>query len=100
MLVFLGCNSMDINDDLSQPFPFETEHVALRGNTDYHKLLSTIALLEAQRTQAIHDVDKLLKVLEIEIGVSQFCQVFSFQYCYFILTRIIMLEYGWFNFCN
>ncbi|KAK3088122.1 hypothetical protein FSP39_014998 [Pinctada imbricata] len=38
---------------------FESDHLALKGNSDYQALLKSIALLEAQRTQAIKDLDTL-----------------------------------------
>lgn len=41
-------------------FYFESDHVALKGNKDYMALLKTIVILEAQRTQAIKDLDELL----------------------------------------
>lgn len=40
-------------------FYFESDHVALRGNTDYSALLRTLAVLEAQRTQVAKDLDTL-----------------------------------------
>ena len=54
-------------DDLNDPYPMETEHVALRGNPDYHKMLSCIVTLEAQREKAVKDLDRLLKVNDIRI---------------------------------
>lgn len=51
-----------IDDDEQDIFYFESDHVALKGNKDYHLLLRTIALLEAQRTQAISELDKLQEV--------------------------------------
>ena len=41
-------------------FYFESDHLALRGNKDYTSLLKTIVILEAQRSQAIADLDKLM----------------------------------------
>ncbi|XP_014471794.1 PREDICTED: ZZ-type zinc finger-containing protein 3 [Dinoponera quadriceps] len=49
-------------DEEESEFGFETEHVALKGNTDYCAFLKTIVTLEAQRTRAIEDLDKLLSV--------------------------------------
>ena len=43
-------------------FCFESDHVALKGNTEYQELLKTFALLEAQRSQAIQDLDELIRV--------------------------------------
>ncbi|XP_038649682.1 ZZ-type zinc finger-containing protein 3 isoform X1 [Scyliorhinus canicula] len=38
---------------------FESDHVALKHNKDYQRLLQTIAVLEAQRAQAIQDLERL-----------------------------------------
>lgn len=43
-------------------FYFESDHLALKGNKDYTTLLKTIVILEAQRVQAIEDLDKLLSI--------------------------------------
>lgn len=43
-------------------FYFESDHLALKGNKDYTTLLKTIVILEAQRVQAIEDLDKLLAI--------------------------------------
>ena len=59
----------------------ETEHVALRGNPDYQKLISCIVTLEAQREKAVKDLDRLLKVqkfISICFG-NMFNLYFSFQ---------------------
>ncbi|KAH3802129.1 hypothetical protein DPMN_155799 [Dreissena polymorpha] len=49
----------DTPDDEKETYYFESDHVALRGNNDYQVLLKTIALLEAQRIQAVKDLDLL-----------------------------------------
>lgn len=64
------CNSTDEelemfgNDDAEisyeQPFYFESDHAALKGNKDYHQLLRTVFILEAQRARAISDLGTLL----------------------------------------
>ncbi|XP_071639106.1 ZZ-type zinc finger-containing protein 3-like [Temnothorax longispinosus] len=43
-------------------FYFESDHLALKGNKDYSAFLKTIVILEAQRVQAIEDLDKLMSV--------------------------------------
>lgn len=43
-------------------FYFESDHLALKGNKDYSAFLKTIVVLEAQRVQAIEDLDKLMSV--------------------------------------
>lgn len=52
----------DDGDDL--PFCFETDHIALKGNTDYQHLLRAVIMLESQRTTAIKDYDRLLSLQE------------------------------------
>ncbi|XP_015604351.1 ZZ-type zinc finger-containing protein 3 isoform X4 [Cephus cinctus] len=47
-------------DESDGEYFFESDHLALKGNKDYTALLKTIVILEAQRTQAIVDLDKLL----------------------------------------
>ncbi|OWF52606.1 ZZ-type zinc finger-containing protein 3-like [Mizuhopecten yessoensis] len=46
-------------DEDVDTYYFESDHVALKGNPDYHMLLKTIILLESQRIQALKDLDKL-----------------------------------------
>ncbi|XP_024860567.1 ZZ-type zinc finger-containing protein 3 isoform X2 [Kryptolebias marmoratus] len=40
---------------------FESDHLALKHNKDYQRLLQTIVVLEAQRTQAILDLETLAR---------------------------------------
>ncbi|XP_078606322.1 ZZ-type zinc finger-containing protein 3-like isoform X1 [Branchiostoma floridae x Branchiostoma japonicum] len=47
------------NEDYSQPFYFESDHVALKDNKEYHLMLKTLVMLEAQRSQAVQDIDRL-----------------------------------------
>uniref|UniRef100_A0A1B6KSG1 ZZ-type zinc finger-containing protein 3 n=1 Tax=Graphocephala atropunctata TaxID=36148 RepID=A0A1B6KSG1_9HEMI len=53
-------------------FYFETDDPALKENSDYHKLLKTLCILQAQRVKAIKDVERLellrLKVMKDPIG--------------------------------
>ncbi|XP_012287409.1 ZZ-type zinc finger-containing protein 3 [Orussus abietinus] len=49
-----------LTDEEDGEFYFESDHLALKGNKDYCSLLKTIVILQSQRTQAIHDLDKLL----------------------------------------
>ncbi|XP_064485252.1 ZZ-type zinc finger-containing protein 3-like [Ornithodoros turicata] len=48
-------------DDIGEYF-FESDHLALRGNTDYRNVLKTLAVLEAQRVQVILDIEKLMEI--------------------------------------
>jgi len=48
-------------DDISE-FYFESDHLALKENKDYHALLRTLVILESQKIQSIQDIDKLLQV--------------------------------------
>lgn len=50
------------NDELQSAieppeFTFETDHEALRNNPDYVALLRTFAILQAQKIQAVKDID-------------------------------------------
>lgn len=40
---------------------FESDHLALKHNKDYQRLLQTISMLEAQRTRAIMDLEALAR---------------------------------------
>nr|XP_044993873.1 ZZ-type zinc finger-containing protein 3 isoform X2 [Jaculus jaculus] len=46
-------------DDDPDVYYFESDHVALKHNKDYQSLLQTIAVLEAQRSQAVQDLESL-----------------------------------------
>ncbi|XP_050447352.1 ZZ-type zinc finger-containing protein 3 [Cataglyphis hispanica] len=46
-------------DEEESEFFFESDHLALKGNKDYSAFLKTIVVLEAQRIQAIKDLDEL-----------------------------------------
>lgn len=52
---------MDPNSDIESEneFQFETDHVALRGNEDYNKLLKYIITLEVQKIKAIKDIEQI-----------------------------------------
>ncbi|XP_072771339.1 ZZ-type zinc finger-containing protein 3 isoform X2 [Nerophis lumbriciformis] len=53
----------DEEDDEEEPdvYYFESDHLALKHNKDYQRLLQTIGVLEAQRTQAILDLETLAR---------------------------------------
>ena len=53
-------NSEEANK--SNPFYFESDHVALKGNEDYRRLIGAFVLLESQRTATLHDLDVLLEL--------------------------------------
>ncbi|KAL8612807.1 hypothetical protein ACOMHN_033477 [Nucella lapillus] len=53
-----------VDDTVGDPYCFESDHVALKNNPDYHKLLRTICLLEAQRAKAIDDMEVLYQAQE------------------------------------
>lgn len=56
-----SANLHAVDDDEDEPdvYFFESDHVALKHNKDYQRLLQTIAVLEAQRTQAVQDLESL-----------------------------------------
>ncbi|KAH6922839.1 hypothetical protein HPB50_019841 [Hyalomma asiaticum] len=60
-----GIQEQEIEDpDEIGEFFFESDHLALRGNSDYRNTLKTLAVLEAQRVQAIQDIEKLMEIRE------------------------------------
>ncbi|KAK9404128.1 ZZ-type zinc finger-containing protein 3 [Crotalus adamanteus] len=50
---------MEEEEEEPDVYYFESDHVALKHNKDYQRLLQTIAVLEAQRTQAVQDLESL-----------------------------------------
>ena len=65
----LGCSyspspSDSKKDEALSEFTFETDHEALRNNPDYLALLKTFAILQAQKVQAVQDIDRLLEAKE------------------------------------
>jgi hypothetical protein len=61
----------EINDEkaiypsiFDEPFYFESDSLALKGNPDYSCLLKTLVLLEAQRIKACNDLENLLEMKE------------------------------------
>uniref|UniRef100_F6RN57 ZZ-type zinc finger-containing protein 3 n=1 Tax=Monodelphis domestica TaxID=13616 RepID=F6RN57_MONDO len=47
------------NEEEPDVYYFESDHVALKHNKDYQRVLQTIAMLEAQRTQVVQDLESL-----------------------------------------
>lgn len=58
----MATDDTEVNDDPDKDssFYFESDHLALKGNQDYKMLLKTIVILQAQRTQALKDLDELM----------------------------------------
>ncbi|XP_008112325.2 ZZ-type zinc finger-containing protein 3 isoform X1 [Anolis carolinensis] len=56
-----SANLHAVEDEEEEPdvYFFESDHMALKHNKDYQRLLQTIAVLEAQRTQAVQDLESL-----------------------------------------
>ena len=52
-------SSSDIQGDERPEFSYETDHEALRGNRDYLAVLKTLAVLQAQKIQAVKDLEVL-----------------------------------------
>ncbi|KAJ8418505.1 hypothetical protein AAFF_G00000040 [Aldrovandia affinis] len=52
-------HNVDENQEDPDVYYFESDHLALKRNKDYQRLLQTIVVLEAQRTQAILDIEAL-----------------------------------------
>ena len=53
-----------VDETIGDPYCFESDHVALKGNPDYHHLLRTICVLEAQRSKALKDLELLHEAQE------------------------------------
>ena len=53
-----------VDETVGDPYCFESDHVALKGNPDYHNLLRTICVLEAQRSKALQDLELLHEAQE------------------------------------
>lgn len=51
----------DNNDDADNEFFFESAHLALRGNSDYMKLLSHLTVLCSKRIQIHNDIESIQK---------------------------------------
>ena len=55
----------DIIIDIPGEFYFETDHEVLRNNSDYHNLLKTLAILQAQKIQAVKDIENLIQCKQL-----------------------------------
>ncbi|GFT07772.1 ZZ-type zinc finger-containing protein 3 [Nephila pilipes] len=51
--------TQEMDYDSYGEFSFDSDHPALKNNNDYKELLKTVAILEAQRSRAIKDLDRL-----------------------------------------
>jgi hypothetical protein len=49
------------DSDHEDDFYFESDHLALKDNSDYTAVLKTLAILEVQRTQCLLDIDSLVE---------------------------------------
>ncbi|XP_077133667.1 ZZ-type zinc finger-containing protein 3 [Ranitomeya variabilis] len=54
-----GVQPAEEEDEEPDVYYFESDHVALKHNKDYQRLLQTISVLEAQRSQAVLDMERL-----------------------------------------
>ena len=52
-------NYSDGSGDENETYFFESDHLALKGNHDYQAMLRLVTVLEAQRIQAVKDLEKL-----------------------------------------
>ncbi|XP_070973719.1 ZZ-type zinc finger-containing protein 3-like [Oncorhynchus clarkii lewisi] len=48
-------------EDDPDVYYFESDHLTLKHNKDYQRLLQTVGVLEAQRTQSIRDLERLAR---------------------------------------
>lgn len=58
----MNVNHTAEEDEEEDLFYFESDHLALKGNTDYSEVLKTIFILESQRAKAIQDYDKVVEL--------------------------------------
>lgn len=65
-----------VDEEIGEPYCFESDHLALKSNPDYHTLLRTICILEAQRAKAISDLELLHEAQE-KVLVCCFCLFIS-----------------------
>ncbi|XP_036203304.1 ZZ-type zinc finger-containing protein 3 isoform X5 [Myotis myotis] len=79
-------------DDDPDVYYFESDHVALKHNKDYQRLLQTIAVLEAQRSQAVQDLESLSRhqkeALKNPIGFVEKLQKKALFYMQMIRGRL------------
>lgn len=52
-------SSDDLHKSEDDEFYFESDHLALRGNSDYRTVLRTIVILEAQKIEASKHIDQI-----------------------------------------
>lgn len=52
-------------EDDESVFYFESDHLALKGNSDYYKLVKSVAVLESQRIKIVEDIERLEELKEI-----------------------------------
>ena len=68
-----------VDETIGDPYCFESDHVALKGNPDYHRLLRTICVLEAQRSKALKDLELLHEAQEkVRTGMVTHIYIFIF----------------------
>ncbi|XP_064649678.1 ZZ-type zinc finger-containing protein 3-like [Lineus longissimus] len=61
------CHQSSEDSDDDGMYCFESDHLALKGNKDYQKLLRTLVVLESQKQQAINDLDSLLECQKVAL---------------------------------
>ncbi|KAH8377580.1 hypothetical protein KR093_006104, partial [Drosophila rubida] len=61
----------DVEEDEDDVFHFESEHLALRGNQSYTRLLRTIAMLQSQRIRVHQQISELEKTRDLYLAQPQ-----------------------------
>ncbi|GIY78169.1 ZZ-type zinc finger-containing protein 3 [Caerostris darwini] len=56
--------TQEMDSDSLDEFCFDSDHPALKNNQDYKELIKAIAVLEAQRTKTIQDIDCLYEMMD------------------------------------
>jgi hypothetical protein len=62
-----NCQQSSEESDDDGTYCFESDHLALKGNKDYQKLLKALVMLEAQKKQAIKDLDTLMECQKVAL---------------------------------
>lgn len=50
----------DYDNNSDWVFNFESDHLALRGNREYSRILKTLALLEAQKIKVHSEIEQII----------------------------------------
>ena len=75
---FTDLTHKDANENVESVFYFESDHLALKGNSDYYKLVKSVAVLESQRIKIVEVRYRLLIWKSLHLTLNF---VFSLNLC-------------------